>query len=839
MATTNDVFVSYRRKNIEFVKKIVIALEKQDKQLWVDWDDIPPGVASFSKEIERGIEGAHTFLVVLSPDYLESQYCIAELQYAIDLNKRILPIVYQAFDVEKLPRLVQQINWVYFIPHAGQRNDFDTAIAHLTRAIEADYDHIREHTLLLQRATDWKQANRNNGFLLRGAALSNAENWLAAASSKTPKPSSLHTEFILTSRQAQARRQRSLLAGTSVLLAIAVIALVIAVQQFFLATRRADENLSLLIANDAISANNAGDSLTAISRAYYANTMLDNPPNPVQSALQQVGLQPAPRFTVDVPLSDTYSLPLPMQVNTRVTINDDLYLIQDTDTALSIRDNSDGIETEFEIITLESRDDSLIHPDVLAEIGEVILRSFIIYGIGYDVSPDGTLVAMGSEATRGLLIWSNEASAPILETKLDHTLLIDNVQFSADGNTLVSKASEQQDVNFGRSDVEYFIWDTDTWRVKQRITAFDNSYELNAISADGRYLIFSQYGNNRITIWDTQDGAAIWQINISDFVQELAFTSGTQDLIVSSVLTRRMAPPDNLSLINPSTGQTMNEYIGLEGSNIIGLPILLSDIADTVRTIADDGTISTLNLVTGDTNILGNLDIFWVLGASENGRFVADESFEPSELVIYDLETVSEVGRIPLDGFIRSISINPDGRYVAYTVENADTINAQLHIYDLQANTIIHTFDNVTTSFVVRAHLFGENGIFVYQDRNNIFHMLDVSTGEVVQQLTGFLEQANDMAYTSSANKLAVAGVNGSVMVWDTTTGAVVFQVDDVGNLAVIAMTDDGRGLATANEGGNIQYWRLFDIAETLAWVEDNRTILPLSLADRNRYGLD
>lgn len=839
MANTNDVFVSYRRKNIEFVKKLVLALEKENKQLWIDWDDIPPGVASFNQEIERGIEGAHTFLVVLSPDYLESEYCIAEMNHAIDLNKRIVPIVYQEFDVQQLPNVVQQINWVYFIPHAGQTNDFATAMGHVIRAIEADYDHIREHTLLLQRANDWKQANRNNGFLLRGAALNNAETWLTSASAKNPEPTSLHTEFILTSRQAQARRQRSLLAGTSLLLAIAVIALVIAVQQFFVATRRADENLSLLIANDAVNANNLGDSLTAISRAYFANTMLDNPPNPVQSALQQVALQPAPRFIVDIPIPNSYTLPLPLAIGDQVNINDEVYLVQDSATDLSIYNASDDTRIQFELFDLESRDDNLIHPDVMANINNILVNVFSVFGVGYDLSPDGTQVAIGSEGSGGLVIWRNEASAPIIETKFDHDLLIDNVQFSADGRILVSKASEQQNVNFGRSDVEYFIWDTSTWQVIQRVTQFDNTYELNAISEDGRYLIFAQYDNPRIVIWDTQDGAAVWQLDIFDFVQDLAFTSESQDLIMSSVFTRRMAPPNNLTVINPDTGQIINDYVGLNLNNIVGLPILLSNSADTVRLIADDGTIGTLNLLTGDISSLGNLDIFWINGLSENGRFVAEENFEPSELVIYDLETLSESGRIPLDGSARSVSISDDGQYVAYTVENADATFAQLHIYDFEADEIIQTITNVTASFVVRAHLFGEDGIFVYQDRDNLFHMLDVTTGESIQQLTSFLEPVNDMAYTASANKLAVAGQNGSIMVWDTNTGAVTFQTDNVGNLAVIAITDDGSALATADESGHIQYWRLFDIDEALAWVEANRTILPLSATDRNRYGLD
>ena len=121
----SDVFLSYRRKDVEFVKQLDQALKATQREVWVDWEDIPPGVEGFNDEIQRGIEGADAFIAVLSPNYLESEYCLMELREGLRLKKRIIPIVLQKFEPAPPPDGIGHINWVYFTHHAGQENSFE------------------------------------------------------------------------------------------------------------------------------------------------------------------------------------------------------------------------------------------------------------------------------------------------------------------------------------------------------------------------------------------------------------------------------------------------------------------------------------------------------------------------------------------------------------------------------------------------------------------------------------------------------------------------------------------------------------------------------------------
>lgn len=93
----SDVFLSYRRKDVDFAKKVDQALKATGREVWVDWEDIPPGVEGFSDEIQRGIEGANAMVAILSPNYIESEYCLMELREALKLKKRVIPIGLEKF----------------------------------------------------------------------------------------------------------------------------------------------------------------------------------------------------------------------------------------------------------------------------------------------------------------------------------------------------------------------------------------------------------------------------------------------------------------------------------------------------------------------------------------------------------------------------------------------------------------------------------------------------------------------------------------------------------------------------------------------------------------------
>jgi hypothetical protein len=87
-----EVFISYSRKDKEFVRRLHEALKRRDWEAWVDWEDIRP-TEEWMQAIYGAIEGAHTFVFVLAPDSVASVPCGREIAHAAAHNKRLVRIV--------------------------------------------------------------------------------------------------------------------------------------------------------------------------------------------------------------------------------------------------------------------------------------------------------------------------------------------------------------------------------------------------------------------------------------------------------------------------------------------------------------------------------------------------------------------------------------------------------------------------------------------------------------------------------------------------------------------------------------------------------------------------
>lgn len=77
----SDVFVSYSRKDRDFVHRLVGDLEAAGVSVFLD-QTIQPG-DSWAASLSKAIESARYLLVVLSPDYLESQWGQEEMKVGL------------------------------------------------------------------------------------------------------------------------------------------------------------------------------------------------------------------------------------------------------------------------------------------------------------------------------------------------------------------------------------------------------------------------------------------------------------------------------------------------------------------------------------------------------------------------------------------------------------------------------------------------------------------------------------------------------------------------------------------------------------------------------------
>jgi TIR domain len=108
-----DVFVSYSRKDREFVLKLHEELSARGKDVYVDWEDIPVWSPDWQANLYAAIEAADTFVIVLTPDSLASPNVKRELDHALEQQKRIKPLLLRLLGDDGLvPEPLRRPQWI-------------------------------------------------------------------------------------------------------------------------------------------------------------------------------------------------------------------------------------------------------------------------------------------------------------------------------------------------------------------------------------------------------------------------------------------------------------------------------------------------------------------------------------------------------------------------------------------------------------------------------------------------------------------------------------------------------------------------------------------------------
>ncbi|TVP60856.1 MAG: TIR domain-containing protein, partial [Nodularia sp. (in: Bacteria)] len=221
-----DAFISYGRADSKaFATNLNEKLAAAGLKVWFDQNDIPLAV-DYQKQIDDGIEKAHNFLFIISPHSVNSPYCLKEIEQAIKLNKRIIPLLHveeisqelwqqrnpdktidnwQEYKQEGLHSIypnmhpeISKINWIYF----RDNDDLSAAFTGLLSAINKDKDYVEQHTNFLLKALKWSRNQQQTNYFLVGEERGKAEKWLKQRFTEEQQPcipTDLHCEFICES----------------------------------------------------------------------------------------------------------------------------------------------------------------------------------------------------------------------------------------------------------------------------------------------------------------------------------------------------------------------------------------------------------------------------------------------------------------------------------------------------------------------------------------------------------------------------------------------------------------------------------------------------------------
>lgn len=862
------VFISYSRKDKEFVRRLNDSLDASEIEAWVDWEGIPPS-SDWMDEITRAIEGSDAFLFVISPDSLASKVCGEELELGIKYNKKLVPILLRdPAPGTTMHEKLSSHNWVYLREH----DDYEAGIARVLESVNVDLDWIRQHTRLLQRAREWESKDQNSSFLLQGADLDEAERWRSeAASDSNRKVVPLQTEYIDASRKTATKRQRNLLIGVSLAFVVSVFLAIYAVFQSNEANKNAiaaENNRSTAVANENLAATAQAVAETNEKQAKTNETRAienENTAKAQRSAAEAQIYQgrTGELFTSTLLAIDSWEreqtfqaedilrqnisqMPVPiMEANQEARINNvqfspdgsQFVAASNTGTAC-LWEVASGIQVFCErfgdsvnyaffiqngkVVITSSLDGSVRLLD--AADGSLIHRyDFDAPVLAIDVSPDGGLLAVAREDNLlSLIDLASEQSYYTLTMKSPITA----VKFSPNGNWLAFglrdggvrmwRRSDKKLITGPKHDSEvYFVVfsPSSDWVVS---VSEDSTARVASTSQGGqRYVLphddwledvaFGPANDWFVTVADDYT-IRVWDTNTGKEKVRMLQEGFVQEVKVS---------PNGEWIASTGWDYTVRIWNTITGSERVEIPLQARGSA---LAFSEDGNF----LLVGESN--GNLSVWDVsslnarIGYLDFPELLHEVHFSSSGdwMVVnsddYKVWTLSKdqwfATKNGTDG--ESITANDLTYDMAFSPDSKwlavaeGEASTQAILYNLQDRTLQHLEQGGKVSTVAFS---SDSQQLAMAGNNKLVTIWNVATAQKAFELEHD-SPVLSVAYNKDGN-LLLAGLNSQIVIWDLATKSVIETLNRPGAINVLAFSHNGKMLAGSSSQGITYFWQV------------------------------
>ncbi len=789
-----DVFVSYSRRDSDFVGRLAGALRARGKDVWVDVEGIRDAEV-FPAALRGAVESSHGFLFVISPDSVASPFCEQEVEHATELNKRIVPLVLRRVPDENVPGEIRQRNWIPF----DDGLDFEAGVERVAQALDTDLDHARQHTRWLLKALEWEGEGRDRSFLLRGAELASAESWLGGGVGKDPQPTALQQEYVFASRAAASRRQRALVAGSVTVAAISLALLLFALvsrhqAQLERTTARSralaaqssnqigvDPELAVLLGTEAVKTKPTPEAMLALRQA------IDR--DPLRLTLARLprqncdsGLAPGLAYSPDartiaesscdgrVAFVDAQSGRRVREVHAGPNIG--------SASAYSPDGRTLAVGTKRGIRLLDARTGR--SERLLAGGGGIVDLAF---------SPDGRRLA--AAANDGLRLWDVRTGRSRLLAAASHQWV--TVAFTRDGRRLLAGAT----VGFGAPLQGTYLFDPLTGRRLLKLPGTTSADAL-ALSPDGERLAIADMdlvggGDGTVTVRDTRTWSHAAKVVSFPALEvtRIAFSPDGRQLAIGAA--------DGTAGIWQATGRHLQLFsflghtaaiAGLDfrprghdvatasvdgtarvwrtaGRERLDLPVDIGDAAVTSHELVTDGN--------------GRVQTFALPGGRRRSSFSVPEG-------LFAESGLSTDGTLVLVEDDRSIALRriPDGRTVR-------------RMRGLARGELPELSTDKRLLAILRP-----------PPAKRIGMVVDLRTGRR-SPLAGPLPLAiptwRTVAFTRDDRLMAAGTFEGPVVLWDPRTGRNLGSLTNRGQVSQLSFSADGRLLAVGSWDGTVTIW--------------------------------
>lgn len=212
--TSTAIFLSYSRKDGDFVRRLADALDARgyapifDKSERLQDD---PNLRLTAQDewwttLKSMIAACEVMVFIVTPDSAASPVCDDEIAYARGLGKRIIAVLRRSVDFDAAPERLRALH-VSLDFCADDQAAFEAAFHLLCNELEVDIGWYRNGARLARLADQWTKDGRPDGQLLRAQAVEAADAWALRCPHHATPPGELLLAFLDASREFEGRER--------------------------------------------------------------------------------------------------------------------------------------------------------------------------------------------------------------------------------------------------------------------------------------------------------------------------------------------------------------------------------------------------------------------------------------------------------------------------------------------------------------------------------------------------------------------------------------------------------------------------------------------------------
>ena len=659
---------------------------------------------------------------------------------------------------------------------------------------------LREHV------SEWNKTTGDKGALLRGAALSEAEDWFTK---RLDDVLPAERDYIQASESAATASRHSLWAGATVILVVLLVSTIVALRQRSIAAWQRDVAYARQLA----------------AAAQYAR---DHPPTQLEiSGLLAVeSLRRSPLIEGDQAARYVLAL-LPRRIASLLLKAGvkDVSFSPDGHYFLVASPNFEG---DSEVLVCDLRTDQVVFRKTLpVPITRAALNS----------STGRIAIATASKPRNGpgfqqdrfsnrVVIYDLASGSQLMV--LQHSDSVNDLNFSPDGEHLATASVDHTAV----------IWELRTGR-QLRVFKHPDGLERIVFSPSGKLLATVDW-RTTTRVWKVAGGDAIAKIKSSFFAlgpseQLIAFSPDEQT--IATVMEEGVLVCDShngrIRHVLPHEGNVHSLAFSSDGKYIAtgaGGRFALFQVVKT------DNSARLWELATGREVIRVADDEVHAVALSANGDYIATGSWGGIAR-IWSVKHNAEVARVVHVGKVNSVAISPDGRYFAIGCDDGI-----VRLYRMPPNdasqTMVHTAPsrerlwNPSAAVAEEAvsvkwlAISPDNKYIATADSAGNARIWDLGTGQEIfrEGSSGELllqsNHLNAIAFSGDSKYVAIARSDGTTKVVEARSGQEVAAIKEEGFSTLVRFSPDGKFLATALADETT--WLTSDSSET---TESDRTV--------------